>query len=511
MNSKLGDFKNTNGIIGGKYKLKVLIGKGSFGQVFKAAVKGSETRVAVKLEKKLNPNPSLAKEATILSKLNGKFGFPSLIAYNSDQTYNYMVTNLLGPDLESLKKACGGKFTLKTTLMLADQILTRVEILHQCGYVHRDMKPQNLVMGTGATEKNVYLIDFGLSVPYQDSYGQHIKFKDRPGLVGTARYASINCHVGCELSRRDDLESIGYMLIYFLKGKLPWQNIKAASKQEKYSLIMHHKMNITPEALCKDLPEEFADYLKQVRKIEFQETPNYKGLRKIFRTLLIKKGYDCDYQYNWMKRQTPKDTKLVPFKLEPGNAGMISNIKLTKTSQNLQKAKSGGVGEEEEKRSEIRSGNENTYKIFTTKSDCKPSSQQEAEVLSISTNRSIGSNQKIENTFRDQENLSILNFHMKPMNNFLRLSTNNSRDESTRQGDMLRSFRDEASSSQEPMNRNGLKMKKQLSSITPGNHSLAVIKPIMERARTFKIPAEEDESEMSSCGSKYYSIYYLKC
>lgn len=313
MDFKHVDPKNANVIVGKKYRLKEQLGKGSFGQIFRGVIKGTDTQVAVKIEKKQTSTTILQKESKIISDLNADAGFPHLIAYGKEENYQYLVMTLLGPNLGTLLKECRGKLNLKTTLMLADLILTRIETLHKHGYVHRDIKPDNFLIGRGATEKNIYLIDFGLSVPYKDPLDRHINFDVNRGLVGTARYASINAHMGYELSRRDDLESIGYMLIYFMNGKLPWQSAKGGTKQEKYKLIADMKLNLSIETLCRDLPKEFVIYMATVKKLGFQETPNYKYLRAIFKTLFIEKGFDFDYCYSWVKYQT-SDTRSIQSK-----------------------------------------------------------------------------------------------------------------------------------------------------------------------------------------------------
>ena len=191
--------------------------------------------VAIKLEPVKTKFPQLLYETKIYKILNGGgkclvsrrdsdlAGIPAIHWFGVEGDYNAMVMDLLGPSLEDTFNFCKRKFTIKTTLMIADQMIQRLEFLHNNHFIHRDMKPDNFLIGHGKKQNIIHVIDFGLAKRYRDpKTGEHIPYKDNKSLTGTARYASVNAHLGIEQSRRDDLESIGFILIYFLKGSLPW-------------------------------------------------------------------------------------------------------------------------------------------------------------------------------------------------------------------------------------------------------------------------------------------------
>jgi serine/threonine protein kinase len=211
-----------------------------------------------------------------------------------------MVMELLGPSLEDLFNFCSRRFSLKTVLLLADQMISRIDYIHSRNFIHRDIKPDNFLMGLGKKGNLVYIIDFGLAKKYKDARScMHIPYRDNKNLTGTARYASINTHLGIEQSRRDDLESLGFVLMYFNLGTLPWQGLKAANKRQKYERISEKKLNTPIEVLCKDFPPEFPTYLNYCRRLEFIQHPDYSYLRKLFRTLFHNQGFSYDYVFDW--------------------------------------------------------------------------------------------------------------------------------------------------------------------------------------------------------------------
>jgi serine/threonine protein kinase len=227
-------------------------------------------------------------------------GIPGVRWYGVEGDYNVMVIDLLGKSLEDYFNDCGRRFNLKTVLMLADQLLCRLEICHTKCYIHRDIKPDNFLMGRASRRHMVYIIDFGLAKLYRDPRThRHIPYREGKNLTGTARYASINTHMGIEQSRRDDLESLGYVLMYFLRGSLPWQGLKANTKKQKYERILERKISTSTEMLCKGFPAEFRSYFEHVRSLRFDDRPDYDYMKRLFRELFFRKGYSYDYTFDW--------------------------------------------------------------------------------------------------------------------------------------------------------------------------------------------------------------------
>jgi serine/threonine protein kinase len=165
-------------------------------------------------------------------------------------------------------------------------MLDIIRYIHSFGYIHRDLKPDNFVVGYDNSD-DLFCIDFGLAKQYINvETGEHIPFSKSRRFVGTVRYASISAHEGLELSRRDDLESIGYILVYLFKGRLPWQKIREKDKKQRYKLIHKMKKEETVESLCKGMPREFVIFFNYIRTLSFDEKPHYTSLKNMFARLL---------------------------------------------------------------------------------------------------------------------------------------------------------------------------------------------------------------------------------
>ncbi|XP_074367033.1 casein kinase 1-like protein 9 isoform X1 [Apium graveolens] len=332
-------------VVGGKFKLGRKIGSGSFGELYLGINIQSGEEVAIKLESARTKHPQLHYESKIYMLLQGGTGIPNLKWYGVEGEYNVMVIDLLGPSLEDLFNYCNRKFSLKTVLMLADQLINRVEYMHSRSFLHRDIKPDNFLMGLGRKANQVYAIDFGLAKKYRDlQTHKHIPYRENKNLTGTARYASVNTHLGVEQSRRDDLESLGYVLMYFLRGSLPWQGLRAGNKKQKYDRISEKKMATPIEVLCKSYPSEFISYFHYCRSLRFEDKPDYSYLKRLFRDLFIREGYQFDYVFDWTILKYPQIGAGSRGKNPSGNAGPSAEKPgRTSAGQDIKEKTSGAV------------------------------------------------------------------------------------------------------------------------------------------------------------------------
>ncbi|XP_047963452.1 casein kinase I-like [Salvia hispanica] len=313
--------------VGNRFRLGRKIGNGSFGEIYLGTNIQTNEDVAIKLENARTRHPQLLYESKLYRLLQGGTGIPNTKWYGVEGDYNVLVMDLLGASLEDMFTFCSRKLSLKTVLMLADQMLNRLEFVHSKSFLHRDLKPDNFLMGLGRRANQVYVIDFGLAKKYRDSNHQHIPYRENKNLTGTARFASINTHLGIEQGRRDDLESLGYVLMYFLRGSLPWQGLQAGNKKQKYDRISEKKVQTPIESLCRGYPTEFASYFHYCRSLRFEDKPDYGYLKRIFRDLFIREGFQFDYVFDWtiLKYQQSQLANPPSRSLGAGTSSMLPN------------------------------------------------------------------------------------------------------------------------------------------------------------------------------------------
>ena len=354
-------------LIAENFVLLHLIGQGAFGQIYISYNMRDNIAVSIKKEiKKAQKVPQLKTESKVYQALlninsddisgaktftqDEVQGVPKFYGVGELQDSYYLIIDFLGPNLLELFEYCGcHKFTISTVCLLALQILNRIENLHKHYYLHRDIKPENFLIGMQEKANIIYLIDFGLSKRYKNpKTHQHIPYREGRSLTGTARYVSINTHLGIEQSRRDDLESIGYVLVYFLKGVLPWQGLKTGNR---YTRIMEKKLQIPTEILCYGLPEELIFYLNYCKSLRFEDRPDYDYLRGLFIKLLgtcnVIYGLTKEMlKFDWCFEDPMTSIWQVFNKKKQGAGGGGSNLN---SSFGKEKEKSDDVSDEKEK------------------------------------------------------------------------------------------------------------------------------------------------------------------
>ena len=297
------EMSNLEGIIlMNKYHCISKLGNGAFGSVYKAIYNKEE--YAIKVENKKKNANLLENESALMYYLRGT-NIPYVKLYTSTEDYNIIVMELLGKSLGYYQTELNN-FSLKTICMLGEQIIYILEYIHEHHIIHRDIKPDNFCMGL-TNSKYVYLVDFGLARKYRSSSTLiHYPLNKKKKLIGTPRYASINALKGLEQSRRDDLESLSYVLIFLLKGELPWQHTNAKTKEERNQKILDKKMVITSAELCEGLPIEFEEFIEYIKNLEYTQKPDYDFLRNLLMSVMKNNKLIYNYIFDWTTKEEIK-------------------------------------------------------------------------------------------------------------------------------------------------------------------------------------------------------------
>ncbi|THC89947.1 hypothetical protein EYZ11_010599 [Aspergillus tanneri] len=275
---------SSSNVVGVHYRVGKKIGEGSFGVIFEGTNLLNNQQVAIKFEPRKSDAPQLRDEYRTYKILVGCPGIPNVYYFGQEGLHNILVIDLLGPSLEDLFDHCNRRFSIKTVVMVAKQMLSRVQTIHEKNLIYRDIKPDNFLIGRPNTKAAnvIHVVDFGMAKQYRDpKTKQHIPYREQQ-------------------SRRDDLEALGHVFMYFLRGGLPWQGLKAATNKQKYEKIGEKKQTTAIKDLCDGYPE-FTKYLTYVRNLGFEDTPDYDYLRDLLTQALKNAGDVEDGEYDWMK------------------------------------------------------------------------------------------------------------------------------------------------------------------------------------------------------------------
>jgi serine/threonine protein kinase len=329
-------------VIDGRFRIRSLIGEGNFGKVFSARDLKTRSQVAVKLETITKYSSQLDHEAEVLKHIQGGTGIPKYIASGQWNCYKYLALQLLGNSLHDIFLQHHKHFSLHSIISLAEQILDRIEYLHNKNYLHRDIKPRQFLAGRGSEIDKIFMIDFGLAKKYQTGeMGLHIPYLENRPFVGTAYYASLNVHLGIQQGRRDDLESYVYMLSYLCRGKLPWMDIPSGEQSELKIRLM--KSGTTSDQLFVGGPVEFMSLFSYVRSLQFESKPDYEYIRYLFRSIRLRENimlHMLDWKYASISRKPKGKDPKTNSKTDKQKPASIRTVKTIKKSLNESAAQS---------------------------------------------------------------------------------------------------------------------------------------------------------------------------
>ena len=298
-----------------KYKPIEQISKGNYSLIYSGINIETNESVAIKLESRniKEENQLLPNEIFYLYKLRHSPGIVRIITTGRTKKYNILIEPLLGSTLYSLYLDHNKNFTLKDICLISIQCITRLESVHNKGIIHCDIKPENFSIGL-KDKRIIYLIDFGLSKKYRsDRTKRHIQFNITKTMCGTARYASMNALSGLQLSRRDDLESLSYMILYFLLKKLPWQGITAKNLEKRYKKIYDKKAELEKWDKFKELPTQIQNFVKYCRSLGFSQDPDYKLMKSYFYDLMNINNFFDDKNFSWILDKSIIGSKMPEF------------------------------------------------------------------------------------------------------------------------------------------------------------------------------------------------------
>lgn len=319
----MSDSQTKGRLIHDQWQIRTKIGFGGFGSVYRAIDIRNGGYVAVKIAHGEHGDHLLRREYKVYKGLRNTtstiVGIPRAHYFGTDRHDTVLVMDLLGKSLHRARVELGGTFSLKTVILIATQMLRRMQLVHHKGFVHRDVKPENMIIGREDPGR-IYLVDFGVTKKYRDYHSRtHVTVEQARYIVGSASYISLNAHKGIEHTRRDDLESLGYSLVEMFRGSLPWQelwvlmlpwqNMKALSEWLLFAMIAKKKRKLSLEVLCEGMPSQFVEYFKYVRGLGFAERPDYDMLASLLRSALRDNHLREDRIFDWMPERRKRRRK----------------------------------------------------------------------------------------------------------------------------------------------------------------------------------------------------------
>lgn len=328
-----------NSLFKDKYYIENLLGSGGFGSVYKTTQIEMQKTFAIKVDKKRKGN--VKQESVLLLELQGGEGIPRVYEVGETADFTYMVMELLGSSLSKIQKQQGGRFQVDTVIPILLQAINRLEYIHSFGIAHRDLKPQQFLLGSNNL---LYLVDYGLARKFSID-GSHIPYQNNCSRAGNSTYASLGNHLGIHQTRRDDIESLSYMAVSLVCGKLPWQQTVKLNSSTKWNNVYQIKSSIPLQELCQDCPKEFLSFIRYARALDFHEDPDYEYLRRMLNNAKTPNDLPAEVQKPVGKRKVRRnkeESSSESSKLELMNVQEIKNRKivvLTKSKSNQIKGK----------------------------------------------------------------------------------------------------------------------------------------------------------------------------
>ena len=405
-------------LIFGKYSIKFLISKSTFSEVYFGTNVLNGKNYALKIGTNEKDNYVLKNESYILINLKGP-GIPSVISYGVSGKYNILVENLLGKSIKNIWLEKNKKFNLKDTCIFAIQAISLLEYVHSKNYLHRDIKPANFLVGN-PDNSQIYLIDFGNASKFRSSRtGKHIKKIKSSSVYGSLIFLSLNAFKGIIQTRKDDLESLGLVIIYLYKGLLPWSEIRSTNIYQSWDKVETIRNIVSNDYICRGMPQEMNIYMNYINNLKYDECPNYEYLRQLFLNILKNIGDANEQLFSWVDKRRKQSSKKSTSKSKKRKVKIIIHDLLKKNAikenlyRNLKKEQS-NINEEQVIHNRNYTGTYNINISLTANNTIKKNINKDKKVLINNKDKNIKKvnykNEKIRNNqYSDIKKLALKN------------------------------------------------------------------------------------------------------